>query len=84
MPTRRNVKQNASGRWEVLKDGHLRAPVSAETQSAAVSRAREQVRREGGGEVRVLDRAGRIVNSKTVPARKVSPSKTPAGGRRAA
>ena len=66
MQPRRNVKQNASGRWDVMKDGHLRGADSADTQRAALTKARDQVRREGGGEVRVMDRTGKIVSSTTV------------------
>lgn len=84
MPSRRNVVENSVGRWEVLKEGHLRAPVSAETRGAALKRAREQVRREGGGEVRVLDRAGKIVSSSTVAARRADGRSGAARSRRAA
>jgi len=84
MPSRRNVVQNPAGRWEVLKEGHLRAPVSADSQRVAMKRAREQVRREGGGEVRVLDRAGKIVSSSTVAARRTDKAQRPAAARRAA
>ncbi len=70
MRLKRNVKQNAAGRWEVLREGDRRSPVSSDSQQGAIAQAREQLRRQGGGEVRVVDRAGRIVSSKTVSARK--------------
>jgi Uncharacterized protein conserved in bacteria (DUF2188) len=69
MAATRNVKQNPAGEWEVLKEGHLRAPVTSGSEQKAVSQAREQVRREGGGEVRVFDRTGKIVKASHVAAR---------------
>lgn len=75
MSARRNVKQNASGSWDVLREGDRRGAVSADTERAAISRAREQVRREGGGEVRVVDRTGKIVSARTVPAVKRAPKR---------
>lgn len=75
MPSRLNVKQNASGQWEILKEGHRRAAVTASTERAAVSTARKQVLQEGGGEVRVIDRTGKIARSTSV--------KVKAGGRAA-
>jgi Uncharacterized protein conserved in bacteria (DUF2188) len=64
----RNVKPNAAGGWDVMKEGDRRAAVSAQTKEAALARARALVRREGGGDVRVLDRAGKIVRSSHVDA----------------
>jgi len=40
--------------------------VRAETEERALARAREVVRREGGGEVRVVNDAGKIVRSSRV------------------
>lgn len=60
MATRRYVKQNNSGAWDVLQEGHRRTTVHADTQAKAVARARAAVRRAGGGEVVVLDRSGKI------------------------
>lgn len=61
MPTKRDVKRNAAGGWEVLREGDRRAAVRMDTEERAVARAREVVRREGGGEVRVVNDAGKIV-----------------------
>jgi hypothetical protein len=72
MARTRLVKQNSSGGWDVIKDGHLRSSIHADTQSAAVARARDIVRNEGGGEVRVVNRAGKITDTRTVPARKAT------------
>jgi hypothetical protein len=70
MARTRLVKQNASGGWDVIKDGHLRSSVHADTKSAAVARARDIVRNEGGGEVRVMNHAGKVTDSNKVSARK--------------
>lgn len=81
--TRRYVRQNAKGGWDVLKEGHQRATAHAETQAKAVARARALARREGGGEVRVLSRTGKVVEANTVPpsrgAKQANGKVTPAG-----
>jgi Uncharacterized protein conserved in bacteria (DUF2188) len=67
MKNTRYVKK-ASGRgWDVIKEGHRRATAHGATRADAVNVARELVRLEGGGEVQVLDRT-----SKTVETRKVA------------
>ncbi len=66
MAIRRNVKQNAAGGWDVLREGDRRAAVSVNTREQALARARDQVRREGGGEVRVVNDAGKIVRSSRI------------------
>jgi uncharacterized protein (DUF2345 family) len=69
MATKRDVKRNAAGGWDVLREGDRRAAVSVSTQERALARARDVVRREGGGEVRVVNDAGKIVRSSKVGAR---------------
>jgi hypothetical protein len=66
MATKRYVKQNTRGGWEVLQEGHRRAPVDYETRQKAVARARELARREGGGEIRVMNTMGKVVDAVTV------------------
>lgn len=66
MATKRDVKRNAAGGWDVLREGDRRAAVSVDTQKRAMARARDVVRREGGGEVRVVNDAGKIVRSSKV------------------
>jgi len=66
MASKRDVKRNASGGWDVLREGDRRGAVRAETKERALSRARDVVRREGGGEVRVFNDAGKIVRSSRV------------------
>jgi len=65
--TKRYVKPNGHGGWDVLKEGHRRAPVNYATQQKAVTRARELARREGGGEIRVMNTMGKVVDAVTVP-----------------
>lgn len=68
MATNRYVKPNADGGWDVLKEGHRRALMHYDTQSKAVARARELARREGGGDVRVMNAMGKVVRETTVAA----------------
>jgi hypothetical protein len=62
----RYVKQNVDGGWDVLREGDRRTPFHADTQQEAISRARALVRKAGGGQIRVVNRAGKIVGSDTV------------------
>jgi uncharacterized protein DUF2188 len=62
----RYVRQADDGSWEILARGHRRSAAQASTERDAITRAKRQVRQEGGGEVRVLNRAGKIVRSDTV------------------
>ena len=58
---KRYVQPNKKdGGWEILKEGHRRATIRAATQEQAVAEARTLVSREGGGEVRIKDRTGKI------------------------
>jgi len=66
MGSNRYVKQAKDGSWDVVKEGHRRATAHGATEQAAVSAARDLVRKEGGGEVLVLNRTGKIVRSDTV------------------
>jgi Uncharacterized protein conserved in bacteria (DUF2188) len=66
----RYVQPNANGGWDILKEGHRRALVHYDTERRAVARARELTRRDGGGEIRVLNAMGKIVREATVAARR--------------
>jgi len=81
MATNRYVKQNAGGSWDVLKEGHRRSTVQAPDMQSAIDRARAAVRREGGGEVRIMNRAGKMLDSRTVTVRK-APGQSPEGAHR--
>jgi hypothetical protein len=52
--------------WEVVQAGHKRAAAYARTREEAVKRARAMVRRDGGGEVRIKNAIGKIVDSERV------------------
>lgn len=72
----RDVSPNSGDGWKVTKPGGGRASAKTDTQRQAEQRAKEIVRREGGGEVRIRGRDGRIRDSDTVaPARDPHPPK---------
>lgn len=67
--------RKASGRgWEVVKEGHRRATARGATKADAVKTARELIRQEGGGEIRILNRTGKVVGASKVsrPRRRVA------------
>jgi len=64
------VPNKKSGGWDIFKEGHRRATGHAKTKADAVEQAREILRQAGGGELRVLNRTGKFIDSDTVPARK--------------
>jgi hypothetical protein len=66
MANDRYVVPDGEGGWDVVKEGHLRPTAHADTKAKAVARARQLVRREGGGEVLVMNQAGKITESDTV------------------
>jgi Uncharacterized protein conserved in bacteria (DUF2188) len=68
--TRYVRKSSTRGGWDVVKEGHARATSHARTKRAAVREAAKAVRREGGGEVRVLNRTGKITDANTVRPRR--------------
>ncbi len=66
MATKRDVRQNPSGGWDVLREGDRRAAVTVQSKERALARARDLVRREGGGEVLVVNEAGKIVRASRI------------------
>lgn len=67
MKNTRYVKKATSGRgWDVVKEGHRRATAHGATKSDAVRTARELTRQEGGGEIRILNRTGKVVDASKV------------------
>ncbi|SDO16094.1 DUF2188 domain-containing protein [Geodermatophilus sp. DSM 45219] len=70
----RHVVPSPKGGWDVKKPGSTRAAGHEATQSAAISKARAQVHKAGGGEVRIHGRDGRIRDSDTIaPGRDPNP-----------
>ena len=63
----RDVVPDGKGGWKVTRPGSEKASARATTQRSAEKRAKEIVRGEGGGEVRIHGRDGRIRDSDTVP-----------------
>ncbi len=72
MASNRYVKQGDGGDWEVVKEGDRRATAHSPTRREAVDAARELVRQEGGGEARIMNRTGKVVEARTVPRRRKS------------
>lgn len=62
----RHVVPSSKGGWDIKRPGSTRASGHADTQAAAVTAAKQQVHKAGGGEVRIHGRDGRIRNSDTV------------------
>jgi hypothetical protein len=63
----RNVQPNERlGGWEIVRAGERFASVFDETKEGAVKKAQTMVRREGGGEVRVKNDLGKVVELKHV------------------
>lgn len=65
-PNRRNVTPSGDGNWAVHKPGASRASSVQPTQAAAIDRAREILLNDGGGELTIHGRDGRIRDSDTV------------------
>lgn len=67
MKNTRYVKKATSGRgWDVVREGHRRATAHGATKADAVKTARELIRQEGGGEIRILNRTGKVVDASKV------------------
>ena len=67
-PSDRDVVPNKTrGGWDVKKPGASRASSHHPTQKDAISDARDSVKKNGGGEVRIHGRDGKIRDSDTVP-----------------
>lgn len=62
----RYVCPSAEGGWDVIGEGHRRASAHASTQSEAIQRAREILKNVGGGEVRVMNKYGKLVDRDSV------------------
>lgn len=65
-PTARHVVPNPNGGWDVKAPGAKRASAHTDTQKQATDRAKQIVKNEGGGEVRIHRPDGRIRDSDTV------------------
>ena len=63
---RRNITPSGDGNWAVHRPGASRASSIHRTQSEAIDRGRESLVRDGGGELTIHGRDGRIRDSDTV------------------
>ena len=60
------VRESADGAWEVVREGHRRATAVADTRAKAVARARTLLEQQGGGEIRIMNRVGKMIDSTKV------------------
>ena len=65
--TDRYVVPNKSGGWDIVKEGHRRATGHAMKKQEAIVHALKIVRNEGGGELRIVNRYGKLTDSDTIP-----------------
>lgn len=56
--------------WDVIKSGHRRATGHANTRSEAIKLGRRMIEQDGGGELRVMNTSGKLVDSRKVAAKK--------------
>jgi hypothetical protein len=62
----RYVQQRPDGDWEVVKEDRQRASSIHPTQKEAIDRARDIIRNDGGGELVIKDRHGKIRDTDTI------------------
>ncbi|MBS1888741.1 MAG: DUF2188 domain-containing protein [Actinobacteria bacterium] len=60
------VPNTRTGGWDIVKAGHRRATGHAKTMKEAITHARRAVRKDGGGELRIVNRAGKLTESNTI------------------
>lgn len=65
-PNRRIVQPDGEGKWDVQKPGAKRASSTQDTQADAIKRAREILGNDGGGELQIRGRDGKIRDSDTI------------------
>jgi hypothetical protein len=61
------VPNDERGGWDVVKEDHGRASAHTRTKQEAIDRGRQIVGHLGGGELRIANKQGRIIDSDTVP-----------------
>lgn len=71
------VPNKERGGWDVKKENAERASAHTGTKKEAVDRAREIVSNQGGGEIRIANKEGRLIDSDTVrgPKHRESPAR---------
>ena len=63
------------GGWDVVKEAHKHASVHTATKAEAIDRARQIIRNAGGGELRIKNEQGRLIDSDTVAPGRESPTR---------
>jgi hypothetical protein len=63
------------GGWDVVKEGHERASAHTDRKAEALDRGREIVRNQGGGELRIQNQQGRLIDSDTIKPGRESPKR---------
>jgi hypothetical protein len=69
------VPNRDRGGWDVVKEGHDRASAHEPTKREAVDRGRDIVRNAGGGELRIANRTGKLIDSDTIAPGHESPGR---------
>lgn len=54
------------GGWDVVKENHQRASAHAATKAAAMRAARQIIKNQGGGELRIKNERGKFIDSDTI------------------
>lgn len=65
-PNKRIVQARSDGKHEVRKPGAQRASAVTDTQKEGISRGREILSRDGGGELQVRGRNGQVRQQDTI------------------
>jgi len=56
------------GGWDVVKELHKQASAHTETKEEAISRARQIIKNQGGGELKIKNARGQLIESNTIKA----------------
>ena len=67
------VVPSPDGGWDVKKEGADRSSGHFDRKQDAIGRGREIVRNDGGGELRIQNRDGRLIDSDTIAPGNESP-----------
>jgi len=67
------VPNKERGGWDVVKGDHQRASAHEDTKKEALDRGREVVQNQGGGELRIQDKQGKLIDSDTIKPGRESP-----------
>lgn len=67
------VPNKERGGWDVVKEDHDRSSVHTDTKKEAIDAGREFVRNAGGGELRIQNREGDLIDSDTISPGRESP-----------